>query len=146
MSSFKTLDQFPTVGCSEAQAQLLMMLTFGELDARGGQVDEELMVAVKNDPICKIITHRVEVLGEGKLSPHLTALISYLAQGNPGHAIMLAHAVHMATPKDVESNLERFVHLFPDGFPSPESLSSCWANQKSGTGGNLIDLQQEWVR
>lgn len=134
---FKPLNQYPQTALSEEQSQVLLMLLMTK-------DDPGLQRAAEGDQICKIIAKRVE-LANGSIEPQLQVLISVLSEGNPGKAIMMAHAMHMATPIGEASTVSSFCEVFPMGIPNDDVWGEAWDGQK-GEIGNLVDNTASWER
>lgn len=142
MSNFKGLNEYPSRPMTEEETMIMLSLTMSEM---GPAPDEGLQEALKQDFLSKVITKRVEVLGNGELSDQLTALIATFSNGNPGRALMYTHAVHMATPKGQISTIQHFADTFPMGLVTDEGFEQAWDGQKSALG-NYIDAAEEWIR
>lgn len=141
--SFKPLDRYPQHPLNSMQTQLLFNLLMGEQIGADG-ADAELQAALESDFIAKVVSKRLEVFG-GRATPELIALISVLAEGNPGTGLMIAHAVHMATPIGETSSCTTFAETFQMGIANQADFSVAWDGQKYDNG-NLIDIKSEWER
>lgn len=102
--------------------------------------DQELNDAVRNNMMAQLITKRVEWAGGAPLSIPLTSLLSVLADGSPGKAVMLTHAV----VKGKVTTVYEIGEIFPMGFPTEESFSAAWDDQKLESGLNGLDVLANW--
>lgn len=141
--SFKPLNQYPQQPLNSMQTQLLFNLLMGEL-APIGEIDTAMQAALESDFVAKVVSKRLEVFG-GQATPELIALISVLAEGNPGTGLMIAHAVHMSTPIGETSSCTTFAETFQMGIANQADFSVAWDGQKYDNG-NLIDVKSEWER
>lgn len=142
--TFKTLDKYPQTRLTEEQSNAFANMMLQEMMVPAGGSTPELEAALGKDFISQIITKRLEAFG-GKMSPHLTILLSFFAQGNPGTGLMYAHAVHMATPVGQTSTTEIFANIFAMGIPNEEEFVKAWDGQKIGAV-NGIDYKEGWER
>lgn len=131
----KPINEYPTQPMDESTTQVF----FGMLLSARGK-DEQLEEAIAGDFISKVITARLPWAGAPSFTPQLTAFISVLAEGNPGRALMLAHACVMNNVTCILG----LADLFPMGFPTEESYNTCWDAQKQD-GVNGVDIQSNWA-
>lgn len=139
--SIKPLNKFPLFPMNYEESSIFIALSL--VEQRGP--DQELRDMIDNDPISRIIKQRLDAIGR-EINYSCQTLISFMSKGNPGNAIMYAHAVHMNTMHAGELTVESFAHAFATGLASEDSLSMCWNAQKSENGGNLVDVRETWER
>jgi hypothetical protein len=137
------VDEFFSLPCDNSHTNLFKTLALN--------VDERLMMAddlYVNSFMRQMIVKRAEYIGL-KIDEKPIAFLVLTC--NPGKAIMYLYALRHWQFASVSGNtvdgkiqqevisIDTMTSLFPNGFPTEESLSRAWDNQKLDCG-NLLDL------
>lgn len=140
--SVKTLDQFPTAPMTLQETEIFANLLIGEMG--GVELTPELMEMLEADFVGQVVAKRLQVFG-GEATPHLRALITFMAKGNPGRGLMLMFAVQKNTPTGEKNTIATFAEIFPMGFPTEDSYDQAWREQKVD-GVAMVDVKEEWAQ
>jgi len=118
--------------------QIFMSLLMMEFDKKKmNDIPKELLFAYE------VTRTRSESIGL-KINQPAIFLISFVAEGIPGTIIMFLYFLrHFQINNNNEITIDLIAReIFPFGFPSKESLSELWDEQKIG-GDNLLDFPDE---
>lgn len=136
--SVKPLNEFPVQTMTQDQANLFVRFN---LLSKDGPVPDELLKALNSLRSFQMMSSRCLSCGL-KVNPLVQGfIVDSLAQGNPGNLSMYVMAIqlYMLRNKIEEFGWDDFVNLFPNGFPSQETLSQAWDAQKTSYG-NAVDI------
>lgn len=141
-NGIKPINLYPVELMSEETSQILTkLMLYPEL---AGQMYED----VKNEFGVKICEKRCEVLNV-KIDKATLIFVACVLAENPAVIVQYVHAIYQAQVVELEFmpfTLVDLCELFPNGFPTEESLQAAWSAQKipvtdrSGViGDNTID-------
>lgn len=120
----------------ESQKQKPMEADIGELllaCVTGEKESIPMPDEFKTEYLFSLVTKRANMIGL-KISDPLCLFLSFLCS-TPADAVMYLYALRARTE---EASIHSLCEMFPDGFPSEESMQAVWDLQKISKG-NLLD-------
>lgn len=116
-------------------------LTFYMMEVAGHET-ADLQDQLEDDPLYRMLSNRLQVLGVVDTPVTTIALLMYLSKGSPGNAVIYCNLVaHIRLTKGIPVNITVLTEFFGLGFLSDQSLSKAWDAQKSPSRShNMLDL------
>jgi len=129
---------------SQAAAELFVNATMAEMMGQAGEPFDGACAA-KLGAIGQIMWQRLQ-WADAKITVAVGIFLAWLAEGNPGNAVMWAYTMTRLYQKLGRTiTTADLAGAFPMGFPTEAGRLAIWDGQKGdGPFGNLLDLRETW--